>query len=527
MYCEYYGFREKPFNITPDPGFIFLSNQHREAFAHLLYGIDSHIGFITLTGEIGTGKTTVIRTLLSQLSAETYRTALIFNPCLSSLGLMRHINKEFGLAADGADTAGLLTELNEFLLREHAAQRTVVLVVDEAQNLEPGVLEQIRLISNLETERDKLIQIVLVGQPELRELLHRPELRQLGQRIGVAYHLDPMTLADTRAYIAHRTGIAGRRNSALFSDGAIRKIYAFSRGFPRLINLACDRALLLGFTMEKTPISPAMADKAIADIRPRRMRRRRKPLALAAALTLVLVAAVTAFLVFEPVDEKHTSVQPPPFSTAIGELARMTEPASAAAAFNEVAGYWDVKPVEDKGNTLRPEQLADSRRLDTYRYNGDLASIIRFGIPAVLELSIPGTTGTRYIAASAGAGETISITPHLATVTTARLADFVPFWKGKGYLFWNNYLEIPSHLKPGTKGEPVKRLQGLLRAAGTYRGNLTGTLDRETMVAVKAFQQAHGIEETGIAGKQTLLLLYASGSGKRSGKTITVTGSAQ
>ena len=183
MYCDYYGFREKPFNITPDPGFIFLSAHHNEAFAHLLYGIDHHVGFIALTGEVGAGKTTVIRTLLGQLSPEQYRTALIFNPCLSSLGLMQSINREYGLAVDHTDTADLLNDLNRFLLEENAAGRTVVLVVDEAQNLGSAVLEQVRLISNLETERDKLIQIVLVGQPELRDLLSRTELRQLGQRV--------------------------------------------------------------------------------------------------------------------------------------------------------------------------------------------------------------------------------------------------------------------------------------------------------------------------------------------------------
>lgn len=513
MYCEYYGFREKPFNITPDPGFIFLSDQHREAFAHLLYGIDSHIGFISLTGEIGTGKTTVIRTLLSQLSADKYRTALIFNPCLSSLGLMRHINKEFGLAAAGADTAELLSELNQFLLNEHAAQRTVVLVVDEAQNLETGVLEQIRLISNLETERDKLIQIVLVGQPELRELLQRPELRQLGQRVGVSYHLDPMNLTDTRAYIAHRTGIAGRKDSALFSDGAIGKIYAFSRGFPRLINLVCDRALLLGFTMEKTPISPAMATKAIADIRPIRKKSRRKSVAAVIALAAA-VLAVTAFLLLPTKKDEPAAAKPPGFSAVISVLATMSEPASAVAALNEIASFWGVKLLEGTPAMTTPEQFGRERGLDTYSYTGGLATALRFGIPVVLEVALPGTQEKRYFSVSAGNKDTVLITPPLAGVASATVAEIEQRWTGQAYLLWNNYLEIPPHLKPGAKGEPVKRLQGLLRASGTYRGALTGMMDRTTMTAIRQFQQAYGIEETGIAGKQTLLLLYGPGGSK-------------
>ena len=176
MYSSFYGFREKPFSMTPDTSFLFLSKNHEEAFAHLLYGINSQGGFIELAGEVGSGKTTVLRTLLNQLDREKYTTALIFNPCLSALELLQSISKEYGLPADEMMNARLIGTLNEFLLQENAAGRTVVLVVDEAQNLSPAVLEQIRLISNLETEKSKLIQILLVGQPELETILNRPEI---------------------------------------------------------------------------------------------------------------------------------------------------------------------------------------------------------------------------------------------------------------------------------------------------------------------------------------------------------------
>src|SRR6266567_1682274 len=215
MYCEFYGFREKPFNITPNPRFIFLSKNHREAFAHLLYGIDNHAGFIELTGEVGTGKTTVLRTLFEQLDERGVRTALIFNPCLSAQDLMRSINREFGIPWEGLNSSELLDHLNRFLLAENGAGRTVVLVIDEAQNLEPQVLEQVRLISNLETKTDKLIQIVLAGQPELQKLLGRTELRQLAQRI----------------------------------------------------NIVCDRALLFGYVAESREISGRMVKAAVAEIR--------------------------------------------------------------------------------------------------------------------------------------------------------------------------------------------------------------------------------------------------------------------
>jgi len=209
MYCHYFGFREKPFNITPNPRFLYLSKNHKEAFAHLLYGINSHAGFIELTGEVGTGKTTVLRTILEQLDDDSHRTAIILNPCLSALELLRNINREFGIAHEGLENGALLEELNRFLLQENRAGRTIVLVIDEAQNLAPAVLEQIRLISNLETESDKLIQILLAGQPELNTLLARAELRQLAQRITVRYHLLPMDFEDSSSYIRHRLQVAG------------------------------------------------------------------------------------------------------------------------------------------------------------------------------------------------------------------------------------------------------------------------------------------------------------------------------
>src|SRR6185369_15191195 len=225
MYCEFFGFNEKPFTITPNPNFIFLSCIHREAFAHLLYGIDSHAGFIVLTGEVGTGKTTVLRTLLSQLDPEKYRSALIFNSSLSGEQLLANICREFGLESMEQDRFGYLDGLNRYLLEQNAVGRTVVLVIDEAQNLAPDVLEQVRMISNLETEREKLIQIILVGQPELSSVLNRHDLRQLSQRITVRCSLKPMQLHDTGDYISHRLKVSGCRIPGLFTSGAVKRIY--------------------------------------------------------------------------------------------------------------------------------------------------------------------------------------------------------------------------------------------------------------------------------------------------------------
>jgi general secretion pathway protein A len=266
MYCTFYGFRESPFTITPNPRFLFMSDQHREAFAHLIYAVDSRAGFIELTGEVGTGKTTLLRSFLNRLDSEGHRTALIFNPCLTSLELLKSINREFGLAWEMESRMELLQALNAFLLEQKASGRSVVLVMDEAQNLSSEVLEEIRLISNLETETDKLIQIVLSGQPELLYVLARKELRQLNQRITVRYHLLPMGFDSTKSYIDHRMELAGRYRAANFSDAALKRIFRFSGGVPRLVNIACDRALLIGFTEEERTITGPMAAQAISEI---------------------------------------------------------------------------------------------------------------------------------------------------------------------------------------------------------------------------------------------------------------------
>jgi len=266
MYCEFFGFSEKPFTITPNPNFIYLSGIHREAFAHLLYGIDSHAGFIALTGEVGTGKTTVLRTLLSQLSPEKYSSALIFNPCLSRGQLLANICEEFGVHPGKKTGFAYLEALNRYLLEQNSAGRTVVLVIDEAQNLKPEVLEQIRLISNLETERDKLIQIILAGQPELEDVLARHDLRQLSQRITVRCRLTPMGLHDTGDYINHRIRVSGSRIPGLFSSKAVKKIYRFSRGTPRLINVACEQALLMAWTRESLVVTPSIAAQVITQV---------------------------------------------------------------------------------------------------------------------------------------------------------------------------------------------------------------------------------------------------------------------
>jgi len=253
MYCPFFGLQEKPFSITPDPRFLFLSPSHQEALGHLLYGIEERKGFITVTGEVGTGKTLLCRALLDRLGSDVC-TALIFNSFLSEMELLRSINEDFGISRGGATRKELIDLLNQYLISEFSAGRNAVLIIDEAQNLAPPVLEQIRMLSNLETERGKLLQIVLIGQPELRQQLACPELRQLNQRIALRYHIQPFNRQETVDYINHRLVVAGSHGGVKFSRRALSVIYRLSAGIPRKINLLCDRAMLSAYVHESNLI---------------------------------------------------------------------------------------------------------------------------------------------------------------------------------------------------------------------------------------------------------------------------------
>lgn len=265
MYEVHFGLTEKPFSLTPNPRFLYLSRTHQEALAHLRYGLGNRIGFIAVTGEVGTGKTTILRQLFGQLDETRFRLAMIFNPCLSAMELLRNVNREFGLPARKRSNLALVEELNRFLLGENHAGRIPVLVIDEAQNLDADVLEQIRLLSNLETDSDKLIQIVLVGQPELDELLDRPDLRQLAQRIAVRCRLDPLDQQETCGYVSHRLQVAGVFGD-LFDVKALAAVFRWSGGVPRLINVLCDRSLLCAYAGGRHRVSLADVRQSTAEL---------------------------------------------------------------------------------------------------------------------------------------------------------------------------------------------------------------------------------------------------------------------
>lgn len=265
MYKDFYGLREYPFNMTPDPQFLFLSRNHRVALDVLRFGIQERKGFLVITGEIGAGKTTVCRSLLRSLDTHT-KTALLLNPTLSDSQILKTICDEFKLQPAKTTKKDLYDTINAFLIRELAANHNVVLIVDEAQNLRPKALEQIRLLSNLETEKEKLLQIILVGQPELAKLLQRDDLVQLKQRVALRHHIPPLAWEEIGEYIQHRLEVAGSTGRIRWTDGALLLIRRYSRGVPRLINVLCDKALLAGYVAESYTIDAGFVQRGIEDV---------------------------------------------------------------------------------------------------------------------------------------------------------------------------------------------------------------------------------------------------------------------
>jgi general secretion pathway protein A len=268
VYLEYYGLSEPPFDITPNPRFLFYSARHREAFNHLLYGIRERKGFVQLTGEVGAGKTTLCRAMLEELSAHDgqYATALILNPVMSAEELVRTIAQEYGLPVNGLDRLDTLAVINHFLLQQVERGKDTVLIIDEAQDLTDGLLEQVRLLSNLETDNRKLLQIVLMGQPELRDRLNHHRLRQLRQRITVRYHLPPLNRNEVNQYIQYRLDVAGAQGAPYFTQPALWRVFNYSQGIPRLLNAICDKALLAGFVSQQERIDYRMIGRAVREL---------------------------------------------------------------------------------------------------------------------------------------------------------------------------------------------------------------------------------------------------------------------
>jgi general secretion pathway protein A len=536
MYTRYFGFREKPFTLTPNPRFIFLSKNHKEAFAHLLYGINNHYGFIALTGEVGTGKTTILRTLLGQLQDDAYRCALIFSPCLTSIELLRSINAEFGLEAKSEYANELLAELNRFLLAETTAGRTVVLVIDESQNLQPEVLEHIRLISNLETENDKLIQIILAGQPELDTLLDRPDLRQLNQRIAVRYKLRSMSLEETRSYIRQRMEVAGETGGVSFTKSATALIYLSTRGVPRMINILCDRALLIAYGDERRRISAGIVLRGMWELL-NRSEGRRFSLVYVGMAVLVLMVCLTVIAVrYVPVNLPARSPRPAEVMSVVSGTTVGTQPVTPATSpavaaseklaqeivsydqndthihvFNALADQWGARPIKIFNDGLdipdRFRRIAAIRKLRVTLFKGSLDDVIRFDLPFVVATRINGDLGEYCYAVTSVRNRSLTIYPALFGRNTISKDELDSIATGTYYLVWQNFGQIPDTVSQGEKRSEIQTLQRLLKQASFYNDSIDGVYSVSTSAAVRRFQQATGIPDNVSLGELTLAAL--------------------
>jgi general secretion pathway protein A len=423
MYLSFFGLNEKPFAITPDPRYLYLSERHAEALAHLLYGINEAGGFIQLTGEVGTGKTTIVRSLLAQ-TPKNAEIALILNPRMTAPEFLLTLCEEIGIGVpDFAVSSGkdLVDILNDYLLRAHGAGRRVVLVVDEAQNLAPEVLEQVRLLTNLETNTQKLLQIILIGQPELRELLARNELRQLAQRITGRYHLDPLSQDETIAYVRHRLRVAGATTD-IFTPLALSEVYRLSGGVPRVINVICDRALLGAYTQDRHRVTPSLVRDAAAEVFGRRFAPRWLPWAATAATGVALVLGLWALWQIAPW-HSHDAVAAVPVPAV--KQARITAapvsrvsaiPAAAAIplsalltqhkaetdpdnAFGKLFNLWKATYVA--GN-VDPCTQARRQGLDCLVQRGSFGQLRLYNRPAILLLNDDAGGSHQVVLASLG-----------------------------------------------------------------------------------------------------------------------------
>ena len=335
MYRDFYHLHKQPFHITPDPEFLFLSPSHREAFAAIIYGIEQRKGFLAITGEVGVGKTTILRAYLEKTGHEQHRIIYVFNAAVSFSGLLKLILGEFGVAASEDDPFEMVNRLHHLLIDEYQNNRNVVLIIDEAQNMPVATLESLRMLSNLETSEDKLLQIILVGQPELTRLLDLHELRQLRQRIAVRCQIDPLTRAESLAYIQHRLARAATHGGVIFAPGALQPIIKEARGIPRIINILCDNTLLTGFGYQQKPITRKIVKEVVAEHRGSKPRlRRRWWLAPFAVAAVVVLTVLVGFLLASP----HAAI--PKSAAGWGELLTQVLPLGG------LMGNASVSPVQ-------------------------------------------------------------------------------------------------------------------------------------------------------------------------------------
>ena len=515
MYLNYFGLAEAPFSIAPAPRFLHMSPRHQEALAHLLYGVGGDGGFVLLTGEVGTGKTTVCRCLLEQIP-ESCDVAYIFNPKMTVAELLSTLCTEFGIDCppDNTSIKVFVDHINAHLLDAHARGRHAVLIIDEAQNLSPEVLEQMRLLTNLETSERKLLQIILIGQPELAEMLARPELRQLAQRIVARYHLEPLSREEVAAYVRHRLEVAGTQKP-LIPASLMGRLHRLSGGIPRLLNVLCDRALLGAYAKGKKRGDRPPLAQAAREFLPRPARSTLPRWAVAAAFLLLLGGGW--LLMEQPWREAPASApaprsaQPAAASTAqIPSPAGPSWPSGEAAATSSATAYaslfraWGLTYGPGKD----PCRQADAAGLRCRTSEqGSLDELRQINRPAVLVLR--NEAGGEFHALLTGLTATSASFQFNREIRTVSLDALTERWTGRYTLFWRRPAQVRDTLRPGNHGEAVAWLrQALDRRDGAKPAAHPDPFFDDTLrQRVSRYQSSRGLVPDGSAGEQTLIRL--------------------
>ena len=533
MYTAFFGLTEKPFAITPDPRYLYLSERHAEALAHLLYGINESGGFIQLTGEVGTGKTTVVRTLLSRVPHHA-DVAVILNPRVTPVEFLLTICEELGVPIADADRDSvkqMVDALNRRLLNAHAEGRRIIVLVDEAQNLSIEVLEQVRLLTNLETPTQKLLQIILIGQPELRELLDRNDLRQLAQRITGRYHLKPLSREETKGYVRHRLRVAGATED-FFTPRALVELHRLSLGIPRVINVACDRALLGAYTQETKKITASLVRRAAGEVYGRRF----FPTWLGWVVGSMSVAALAATLFLgwqfwrhqSPVLSASRAIKsasatpaapkaaaiPPAAPTVVAAplpklvsvnalLAANEANTTDAAAFRRLLALWGTALSDDRD----PCGQAAKAGLACLDQRGSWAQVKTLNRPAILTLTDDRGQRHRVVLSSLDdKTATLNLGEHNEKVA---IDDLSRDWFGEFTLVWKPKTSHTRLLSLGMQGDEVRWLRRSLNALGGGASDPehADVYDQELAIAVQNFQREHRLNVDGIAGVQTQVVL--------------------
>ena len=568
VYQDYYGFSEKPFDLTPDPKYLYLSPKHKEVLAHLVYGLQENNGFLKIIGEVGTGKTMICRSFLQELRTD-FSIAYVFNPAINELELLQTINSELGLPSEMDSKKKLVDTLNVFLLSERKKGHRVVVIIDEAQALQVKVLDQLRLLSNLETDTEKLIQIVLIGQPELDQLLKKSELRQLRQRITISWELLPLNRDETRGYIQHRVNVALGKGRVQFARSAVELIYKYSHGIPRMINVLADRSLLIAYTMNTKKITPKIVRPAVKDVGGltplptwmgtfwksvlpgllalsillfganylilpdfTKTNREEKDINLLIKENPIIElpqAGTSARKELEPVihNNKANAQNPSPAiellkarripstkpliisqqDKLVTYLASLSLNESRLEATNWILKKWniDIASYQNKGESLL-KAIAEEQKLLAYDLNANFDKLAIFNYPAILEIALPNTQGTKYLSLVSINGEDGIFGSVDQIEMPLKVIDLM--WTHKAIILWKDFESLPKPFGTGFEGKQAIWLQKNLRLLGFFKGREATSYGPNTQLSVAKFQRKHHIKDDGQFGTESKIMLY-------------------